>query len=128
MQCRDIGFGTYDCAYNIMPPYYSYEECGDVRYIAVDKCLLPEILSLWEMGIRTTGCCCGHDKLEPFIGVIDEDIPRMKALGYKVQYNQYRPGAEDSFCPKTQLVYGDADKGFNWWDKNASKKEYRDDC
>lgn len=28
MQCRDIGFDTYDCAYNIMPPYYSYEECG----------------------------------------------------------------------------------------------------
>lgn len=116
MRCSEIRFGTYDCAYNIMPPWYS-ETSRAPKYIAVDKCLLPEILSLWEKGIRTTGCCCGHGRQPAFIGVIDSDIPKMKALGYKVQENPCRPGDEDTFYPKTALEYGDADKGFNWWDE-----------
>lgn len=118
MKCSDIAFGTYDCAYNIMPPWYRATDDAP-KYIAVDKCLLPEIISLWEKGIRTTGCCCGHAKQPPFIGVIESDIPKMKALGYKVQFNQCRPGDEDSFYPKTDFKYGDANKGFNWWDGKA---------
>lgn len=116
MKCSDIGFGTYDCAYNIMPPWR--QDDGQVRYIAVDKCLIYEVISLWEHGIRTTGCCCGHDKLAPFISVVESDIPKMKELGYKVQINPYNPGSEDHFYPKTVVVYGDADHGFNWWDND----------
>lgn len=119
MKCSDIGFGTYDCAYNIMPPWYR-DSTGAPKYIAVDKCLLPEILFLWEKGIRTTGCCCGHAKHLPFIGVIESDIPRMKALGYEVQHNPCRPGDEDTFYPKTALQYGSADRGFNWWDSEEA--------
>ena len=52
-------------------------------------------------------------------GMIDfEDIPKMKALGYKVQFNSCRPNDEDSFIPKTVLNYGEANKGFNWWEEN----------
>lgn len=54
----------------------------------------------------------------PYIGVREEYIDQMKAMGYEVQLNKHNPGAEDSFKPKTKLVYGDADKGFNWWDEN----------
>ena len=119
MKCSEIGFGTYDCAYNIMPPF----KCGtfeEFRYVAVDKCLMREVLDLWEMGIRTTGCCCGHGKPEKaFIGVRFEDIDRMKELGYKVAYNSCRPGDEDSFIPKTKLQYGEITKGFNWWEENS---------
>ena len=115
MKCSDIGFGTYDCAYNIMPPWR--QDDGKVRYIAVDKCLLPEVVSLWEKGIRTTGCCCGHAKQPAFISVIESDIPRMKALGYEVRFNECRPGDEDMFAPKTPLDYPiRINKGFNWWD------------
>lgn len=125
MKCSDIGFGTYDCAYNIMLPYLVKDPCEpdaapQPKTVCIDKCLLPEILSLWERGIRTTGCCCGHEKLPPFIGVVESDIPKMKALGYEVQFNDCRPGDEDSFKPKTRLTYGDADKGFNWWDGKES--------
>ncbi len=116
MDCKEIGFGTYECAYNIMPPYYKVGSNAP-RYIAVDKCLLPEILHLWELGIRTTGCCCGHGKEGPFIGVIDTDIPIIKKLGYKVAFNSCRPDDEDSFIPKTKLKYGTIKKGFNWWDE-----------
>lgn len=120
MQCKDIEFGTGECAYNIHLPWLVE---GKARLVNVDKCLLPEVLSLWEMGIRTTGCCCGHDKVskeEPYIGVEFEDIEKMKSLGYKVKPNKYRPGDEDSFYPKTKLVYGDADKGFNWWEQGLN--------
>lgn len=109
MKCEDIGFGTYNCAYNIMLPWTD-------KYVAVDKCLLPEVLTLWELGIKTTGCCCGHGKQGPFIGVTDEFIPVMKAMGYVVAYNSCRPDDEDSFVPKTEFIYWNAEKGFNWWD------------
>jgi len=49
------------------------------------------------MDIVTTGCCCGHNEVEGFIGVEDQYIPQMKALGYEVQYNPTRPEDEDSF-------------------------------
>ena len=122
MQCKDVGFGTYNCAYNIMLPYLvkdptEPEAAPQPKYVAVDKCLLPEILRLWEAGIKTTGCCCGHGRPEmAFIGVRPEYIDRMKELGYTVFYNSCRPGDEDSFIPMTKLEYGDADRGFNWWD------------
>mgnify|MGYP000951950838 CR=1 FL=1 len=124
MNCSDVGFGTYDCAYNIMLPYLIKDPCEPDRKsfpktIAVDKCLLPEILSLWEQGIKTTGCCCGHGHLDKaFIGVKNEHIPRMKKLGYCVYSNSCRPGDEDSFVPKMELKYGSADKGFNWWEES----------
>lgn len=122
MNCKDIGFGTYDCAYNVMLPWLAIDPCNPndppkPYTVAIDKCLLPEILKLWEMGIKTTGCCCGHGKQEAFIGVLPEYVPRMKELGYQVHFNSYRPDDEDSFVPKTELKYGSADKGFNWWDR-----------
>lgn len=120
MKCKDIGFATYDCAYNIMLPWLGDD--GKPHTVAIDKCLLPEVVSLWERGIKTTGCCCGHDKVEcqpPFIGVREEYIPQMKELGYQVQFNPCRPDGEDSFIPKTVLKYGDADKSFNWWDNGG---------
>lgn len=125
MKCNDIGFGTYDCAYNIMPPF----KCGfsnEYKYVAIDKCLIKEIIDLWEKGIHTTGCCCGHgNKNKAFIGVDFEDIPKMKALGYEVQFNSCRPNDEDSFIPKTMLNYGEANKGFNWWDESEVEQNAR---
>ena len=123
MKCSEIEFGTYDCAYNVMLPYYVTDPTDEKRekqtkMVCIDKCLLPEILKLWEKGIKTTGCCCGHgDPSKAFIGVKDEYIQQMKDMGYFVQFNECRPGDEDSFCPMTSLEYGTADKGFNWWEE-----------
>lgn len=107
MNCDEVPLQTYECCYHIYLPW----KCGDdnnksPKFVSIDKCLLPEILTLWEMGIKTTGCCCGHGRQEPFIGVTEENIQRMKNLGYKVQFNSCRPEAEDSFIPKTELNYG----------------------
>ncbi|MEZ2446078.1 hypothetical protein AB6805_30390 [Chitinophaga sp. RCC_12] len=65
----------------------------------LDQCIAEEVMLLWQLGITTTGCCCGHGSAPPFIGVADEDIPRMKAMGYQVRFNPSRPGDEDGFTP-----------------------------
>jgi hypothetical protein len=67
----------------------------------LDRCIAEEVMALWTLGITTTGCCCGHGKVPPYIGVIDEDIGRMKGMGYVVKPN-HNPGREsdqDSFYP-----------------------------
>lgn len=110
MKCKDVEYGTYNCSYVIKLPYKCKFEWEDSyalkeKYVSIDKCLLTEIISLWENGIKTTGCCCGHGKNEPFIGVLPEYIPTMKQLGYQVQNNPCRPNDKDSFIPKTKLDY-----------------------
>ncbi len=122
MKCIDVKEGTYNCAYNIMLPYrvkfdWEDESKAETRTVAIDKCLLPEVLNLWEMGIKTTGNCCGHGQSDKsFIGVKDEFIPKMKELGYTVWKNPFRPDDEDNFIPKTILNKENANCGFNWWD------------
>ena len=32
------------------------------KTICVDACIAEQIESLWKAGIRTTGCCCGHNE------------------------------------------------------------------
>lgn len=75
---------------------------GGADSICIDRCVADEVQELWAKGITTTGCCCGHNiKDFSFIGVIDEDIARMKDMGYEVRFNPSRPSDEDSFIPKT---------------------------
>ena len=107
MNCSDIKAGSYDCSYNITLPYlckFPWEDDSKLqsKTVPIDKCLLSEILQLWEQGIKTTGCCCGHGNTNmAYIGVIFEDINRMKSMGYTVALNPCRPNDEDSFYPKT---------------------------
>lgn len=76
--------------------------------ISFDACLAKELFSLWDLGIETTGCCCGKHQnsgknQKSYIGVGFKYIYKMKQLGYKVRYNPMRPGDEDSFIPKTKF-------------------------
>ena len=119
MSCEDCRGGS--CGYNVMRPYY-VTFVGDTpitpetKQVTIDKCLLPEILSIWEKGIRTNGCCCGHGtEKESFIGVNASDCAKMSELGYVHCQNGW--SSPTTFSPKTQLVYTDnVDKGHNWWD------------
>ena len=108
--CTNIPFQTYECCYHMYVPWkckFPWEDDSKktAKLVSIDKCLLPEILKLWEMGIKTTGCCCGHGKQDAFIGVDEDDIQKMKDLGYEVYYNKYNPNGEDFFIPKTKLSY-----------------------
>lgn len=101
-QCINIEIGSYDNQVELSPPRWSSKD-----KICVDRCLSDEIQRLWGFGVQTTGCCCGHNKNDGFIGVVDSDIWKMKSLGYKVHFNPMRPKDEDSFTP---LMY-------NQWDR-----------
>lgn len=119
MTCLETGTATGNCAYAIYLPWkckFDWEEESErvPKCVSIDKCLLSEVVELWELGIKTTGCCCGHGRLEPFIGVREEHIPKMKELGYKVHFNSCRPNDEDSFIPKTILKYGESKNNGEW--------------
>jgi hypothetical protein len=37
------------------------------REISIDSCIAHVVAHLWESGIKTLGCCCGHKKQNPSI-------------------------------------------------------------
>lgn len=96
-RCQGVEIGSYDAQVELATPPHMARDDG--RGICIDSCLALEVTKLWSYGITTTGCCCGHGKAPPYIGVIESDIIRMKALGYVIAPNALRPGAEDSFTP-----------------------------
>lgn len=97
--CVNIAMGSYDA--QISFPYPFYPDRSSYSRVGVDHCIAEEVVGLWHMGIQTTGACCGHNKAPPYIGVEPEFIPRMKEMGYIVQFNPCRPGDEDAFVPKS---------------------------
>ena len=105
--CNNIEIGSYNNQICIdipshMEDYKNYRLSNGLKpVICIDNCILKEIQYLWNLGIKTTGCCCGHNKLDGFIGVVNEDVSKMKQLGYEVRVNEIRPNDEDSFHPKS---------------------------
>jgi hypothetical protein len=50
--------------------------------VSIDGCIAEAIKELWDKGIETTGCCCGHNYTRPYIGVHPDDYLPMFELGY----------------------------------------------
>ena len=65
----------------------------------IDPCIVNEIRSLWDAGILTYGCCCGHNKWPSFVNVSDESIPIMLSMGYIQQHPD--PERKDTFKLKS---------------------------
>ncbi len=84
---------------------FNCDESKPKTRVTVDRCLAPEIRTLWHVGIRTTGCCCGHGG-SGFIGVVDDDIPAMELLGYEHAPHPTYPERRDNFIPKTKVPDG----------------------
>lgn len=105
-KCVNVEPGSYSNQVVLVPPLPLRMNApgGRVRRtVCIDACLVDEIQELWSRGVRTTGCCCGHNIGPAFIGVVDDDIELMEALGYEVAPNPCRPGDRDSFRPRTPL-------------------------
>lgn len=96
-KCKNIKIGSYGNQVELPVPVHMYPlrnvlgEDKPIQAIYVDRCLADEIQSLWNNGITTTGCCCGHNLLLPYIGVIEEDWIRMIELGYIMQAGNFIP-------------------------------------
>lgn len=50
--------------------------------VSIDACIKDLILELWDKGIETTGCCCGHNYGPAWVSVDAEDYPAMFELGF----------------------------------------------
>ncbi|MGI9582636.1 hypothetical protein ACR1PO_15685 [Chryseobacterium sp. RRHN12] len=106
--CKDIDFGSEEnFAQQIMvdiPPHMDgYKQArlneGLSDKICIDPCIIDEVKELWSLGIKTLGCCCGHNKAEPFVNVHEKDIQKMLSLGY-VQNHQDK-NRKDTFRLKS---------------------------
>lgn len=98
-ECKNVTIGGYENQTTVERPDHMKKNTDNP--LCIDTCILPEIEYLWSKGITTTGCCCAHHVNIPFIGVIDEDIQKMKDLGYIIQTNYLDVSREDSFYPKS---------------------------
>lgn len=94
--------GTFMCEQPVLYPL------GRNRLIYVDRCMIPELQSLWNRDIETGGCCCGHFEKDGFIQVFPEHMDAMRQLGYEeippIEVNGQLMG-ECAFKPKTVLEF-----------------------
>ena len=96
--------GTFRCEVPVLYPL------GGNRLIYVDRCLVPELQSLWLRGISTAGCCCGHFEKPGFVQVFPEHEGAMHELGYEPVPPYESPEGEllgvGCFKPKTNIRFG----------------------
>lgn len=118
--CEEIEAQTYENEVILSVPenitlFYNDGENNNAREtVSVDACLVGEIKYLWRRGIRTTGCCCGHNKnTHAFISVIKEDIPKMESLGYIIAPNPLDAERRDSFRPKSVIGFYTSETTFD---------------
>lgn len=81
-KCKNIDIGSYKNQVTLI-------NWWNGNYVCVDKCLMDEILELWDEQIQTTGCCCGHNKAIPYINTLETDFEKMIELGYRWWKNEY---------------------------------------
>lgn len=116
---NEVPFDACDCKTDYLGTHFRSVELGlpqrmidwyamqgiNKRTVCVDDCLADEIKALWQWGIITTGCCCGHGARLPYIGVIEEHIPLMERFEYVVHSNfssfPESLNRKDSFYPKS---------------------------
>jgi hypothetical protein len=84
--CENVEVGSHSNQVELpRPPHMDGRTEGILSAtICIDACIADEVKQLWCFGVHTTGCCCGHHKVQPYIGVIPEDVELMKNLGYKL--------------------------------------------
>ena len=72
--CVNVNIGEYTNQVVIVIPDSVKIYINDItnsirRKVGIDKCIAYEIISLWDRGISTTGCCCGHNKKNGYIEI-----------------------------------------------------------
>lgn len=100
-ECKNVECGTYKNTVIVNAPRIYNDKFPNIKEIQLDKCIAKEIEYLWNKGIITMASCCGHNRTDGFISVLEEYIPKMKELGYEVLFNPFYPNAEWSFKPKS---------------------------
>jgi hypothetical protein len=73
--CEGVAIGSYQNQVELETPQFMRDigqiGCLTIRGTAcIDRCLETLIKSLWEKRVITTGCCCGHNQVDGFVGII----------------------------------------------------------
>ena len=55
---------------------------GNPPTVYIDNCIVEAIKLLWDKGIETNGCCCGHGYMSAWVSVDPCDYVAMYELGY----------------------------------------------
>lgn len=72
--CNAVEFGDYSNQVELQTPKHMLElgAVGCLQFretTCVDRCISQVVQALWAAGVVTTGCCCGHNKADGFIGI-----------------------------------------------------------
>lgn len=107
----------YCCNKKVLQPPEGFIKCNlsdeYKTHIEVDDCIADEVEELWNRGIKTTGCCCGHGAALGMIQVREECIPAMEQMGYVHYIYETNFGGvkrKDAFIPKS---YGHRYNGYS---------------
>ena len=80
--------------------------------VGIDRCLADEVAALWDAGVATIGCCCGHGAVDPYIQVSPECCDAMEGLGYarlpEIELDNGDAMGLWCFMPKTPLPQTEA--------------------
>lgn len=62
--------------------------------VCIDPCIVGVIEELWDAGIETLGCCCGHNVLPGYVDIYPDQFDKMAEIGYKkMPVNEYGHGS-----------------------------------
>ena len=100
--------GVYNAMVTLkIPPHMRKENGGFYETrdkVDIDQCLVDEINHLWDNGIHTYGCCCGHGKRLGMINVDKKDCKKMIELGYEFYPNINEGEWKYTFIAKSKHV------------------------
>lgn len=69
-------------------PVWSYDRKRRLREgltstVCIDQCIVDAVKEIWNKGIETTGCCCGHNIMRAWVGIHPAWYEDMFRLGYE---------------------------------------------
>lgn len=80
--------------------------------LCLDRCVLPELKTLWELGVKTVCSCCGHGKdHEAYIRVDKNSAQTMLDLGYEFYEPHECSFYTDSVSFRAKHVKSEREKG-----------------
>lgn len=79
--CDNVDFGSYERTVTMIAPF-ELPHRND-KLVAIDICIARDLAELWKEGVKTTGSCCGHNKLPPTVTVEEISVQAMEVLGYQ---------------------------------------------
>lgn len=90
--CENVAMGSYANQELRSLPFSdsAYQDGG--RVVGIDRCILPTVEFLWELGIETIESCCGHGKATGYVAVVPHHGKVMKALGFDPDDRTTAPG------------------------------------